>query len=664
MNGRADRDPEVARRFFEAASAHAAAGRYQEAIDAYTRVIEVMPEVEAAHFNLGNVWFALKDFQRAADSYRRAATLKSEPASLNNLGNALGAAGDLEGAIQAFQDALALDEQFAPALNNLGKAYLSLGRPDKALKTFEEALRRHHDHPTTRRLMGDCLASLNRPQEAIEQYESALAVAGKQVDILVPLGKAHAQIGQLRLAMECLIDAQQQEPNNPRIYGALGEVNQLRGQVGEALLCYARAIQGNPELSAVHGQLLFTLNYDPSVTAAQALAEAQGWSERFLVDTTPVRRTAEPSAGGRRLRIGYVSAGFPSESVSCLLEPILLCHDAATMDVYCYDTKVDNPEGNQRLRAACPNWRNLSSGSDADAAELVRQDEIDVLVDLAGHSCSRALKILARRPASVQATWFGQLGTTGIPQIDYILADPVVIPAKHEAHYSERPVRMPDCYLCYAPTAEFSNAVTRSIQKARSQEIILGCFDEVAKLSPQVVAVWAQILHAVPSSRLLLKNFAFQDKSVQQRVQSLFLSHDVDDAKVTLAGEHGRGTPIEDYHALDIYLSPFPYAGEITSLRALWMGIPVVAKTGPRYAERISESFLRSIGQREWACETDQAYVETAVELASDASRLAKLRGAIHDRMSSSPLCDPSRFTRHLEDIYRRMMDELASKPR
>jgi protein O-GlcNAc transferase len=290
--------------------------------------------------------------------------------------------------------------------------------------------------------------------------------------------------------------------------------------------------------------------------------------------------------------------------------------------------------------------------SDEAVIAAIRDDGIDILVDLSGHTTGNRLAVFAARPAPVQCSWLGYFGTTGLAEIDYLIADRFVVPPGEEAFYSEAIWRLPDSYLCFTPPREAPQGVPST---AAGAPLTFGCFNNLLKINPAVVSAWSAILEAVPESRLLLKTRQLDDPALGQALVAQFAAHAIAPDRVVCAGGGPRAALLAAYGAVDIALDPFPYGGGTTTIEALWMGVPVVSLRGDRFTGRVGDSVLTTSGLPELVADSVADYVGRARDLAQDRLRLAALRAGLRDRLAASPLCDAPRFARHLEGAWRRM---------
>jgi predicted O-linked N-acetylglucosamine transferase (SPINDLY family) len=356
----------------------------------------------------------------------------------------------------------------------------------------------------------------------------------------------------------------------------------------------------------------------------------------------------------RRIRVGVVSGDLVNHAVVNFLDSMLPELDGEAIELFAYATTNHFDSTTDRLRQSIPNWRKVANYGDAKLAANIVEDNIDVLIDLAGHTANSRLPVFALKPAPVQLTWLGYSGTTGVPGMDYILADRHVAPEGSEGQFTETVWRLPDSYLCFS--APRRSPAVAPLPAAERGQLTFGCFNTINKLSAPAIALWAEVLRAVPESRLLLKNRRFSLADAREAIAQRFLRHGIAAARLELLGhvEEAEGH-LATYGQVDIALDPFPYNGTTTSCEAMWMGVPVLTLRGDRFIARVGESLLRSIGLDEWVATDGEDFVRRARELSADLPALAQLRAGLRQRMAASPLMDAPRFAGNFEAALRGM---------
>ncbi len=413
---------------------------------------------------------------------------------------------------------------------------------------------------------------------------------------------------------------------------------------------YRRALELRPDYVMAHSNLLMCEQYRASVTPEHLQRAHDAWDQAHAAALRPAEPSWEVTRDpDRRLRIGFISPDFCRHPVGFFLVPVIENLDPNDFEVVCYyarDLEIRDVI-TDRIRAASTEWGSILGLDTASLAERVRGDRIDILFDLSGHTGDHRLLCFARKPAPIQMTWMGYVGTTGLSTMDYLVADRFHVPHGAEAHYRERVLRMPDGYICFdRPT----NDEAEPVGPLPAQEegfVTFGSFNNLAKLTPQVLALWARVLDGVPGSHLMLASPGFNGKSARDRVTKTLGDHGIDAHRIEIRGGMGRPDLLASYNEVDIGLDPFPYSGGITTCEALWMGVPVVTCPGATFAGRHSFSHLSNVGLTETIAVDHDDYVAIARGLAGDLDRLAHIRAGLRDRMSNSPLCDGPRFGAH-----------------
>lgn len=650
-------EPAYASAHYNLGNALAALDRLDEAIAAYERALELQPAFPEALYDLGN---ALKRRDRpaeAADRYRRALALKPDfIAAYNNLAVTLKDLGDGDAAVAAAEAGLARDPQAAELHNALGTALQYKGRFADAIPCYRRAIELKPDHAEALSNLGSALFTQGRHEDAVRCCRQALALKPDLIDAYNNMAAALNAQGLSSESIACSQRAVALAPDRPDAYNNLGGALGDQGRFEEAYRAFRRALELKPDFVEAHSNLLFFLNYDPAVTREALFAEHRAWAARHV----PPSETLEPSFAntpepGRRLRLGYVSPDFREHSVRYFLEPLIAARDRSAVELTCY-AEVRHPDKlTARFEDLADRWRSTTGMDDRALAELVRADGIDILVDLAGHTAHGRLGAFALKPAPVEAAWLGYPNTTGLATVDYRVTDAVADPpGTADATHTETLVRLPHGFLCYRPP-EYSPAVA-PLPARGAGRITFASFNNLAKVTPDVVRLWARLVAAVPGSRLLLKARQLADPDTAERFSTLFEAAGLGADRLELAPWIvAAEAHLALYDRVDIALDPFPYNGTTTTCEALWMGVPVVALRGDRHAGRVGASLLTAAGLETLIAETPEDYVARAASLAGDLDALAVLRAGLRERLAASPLTDAAGFAKSMEAAYRVM---------
>jgi predicted O-linked N-acetylglucosamine transferase (SPINDLY family) len=635
-------------------------GQVEQAISSYQRVLALNPNHVEAHVNLGLAWFSRGEGHQAVACYQRALAIRGDSAeALCNLGVALRARGQLEPAIDCYRRALSIKPGFVEAHNNLGLALKEQGWSDRAIACFQQALNLNPAFAKAHINIGIVLNDQGCHDQAIACFQRAIEIDPQLIEAHSNLGIAFKDKEQLDQAIACHQRVLAFRPQCAEAHCDLGNAFRANGQIDAAIASFRRALAIKSGFVAAHDDLLLTMLYDPGSDSRQILSESQLWNR---LHAEPPARQAVPHSNGRDpqrpLRIGYVSADFMQHPCALGLLPLFRHHDRRQFDIFCY-AQVPRPDAYTRqFRELVPQWRNTNGLSDEDVAFMVRQDRIDILVDLKLHTPFNRLPVFAHKPAPVQVTWLGYPGTTGMDAINYRLTDPYLDPpGGDDAFYSERSIRLPDTFWCYDPLTEEPSV--SGPPGSGNGFITFGCLNSFCKVNDSVLSLWAQVLKAVPDSRLML---LVPEGSARRRVLDRLGDAGIGPERVEMLKRMLRPDYMRAFHRIDISLDTVPYNGHTTGLDSLWMGVPVVTLVGQTIVGRAGFSELSNLGLPELIAHTPEQYVQIATALAGDLPRLAELRATLRQRMQVSPLMDAPRFARGIEAAYRCMWRTWCQK--
>ena len=631
----------------------AAAWRSEQAAACYQRALQLKPEYADAHNNLGNVFKDQGKPDEAVACYQRALQLKPEYADAhNNLGNVFKDQGKSDEAVACYQRALQLKPGFAEVHNNLGNVFMDQGKPDEAAACYQRALQLKPEYADAHNNLGNVFKDQGKPDEAAECYQRALQLKPDYALAHYNLGVVWQDRSNLDEAVACYRQALKADPGYAEAHNNLGNALKDQGNLDEAVASFRLAVELKPDSHTAHSNLLYTLLFCPGYDSRAILEEHRLWSRRLAepwhASFNRIRTTAIPTAGCESAMFRRTFATMPRRSSRC---PFSRAHDHENFEVFCY-ADVARPDAiTARLRPLADVWRNIAGLTDEQVARLVRQDRIDILVDLTMHMARNRLLVFARKPAPVQVSWLAYPGTTGLSTVDYRLTDPYIDPpGLHDHDYSEESIRLPDAFWCYDPLA--SEPAVGALPALGNGYITFGCLNNFCKVNDSVLKLWAHVLEAVDGSRLVL---LAPQGSPRRRTLDLLERNGVDRDRVTFMAREPRPQYLELYHRIDIGLDTFPYNGHTTSLDAFWMGVPVVTLVGSTPVARAGLSLLTNLGSPELVATTREQFVSIAVALADDLPRLSELRATLRDRMQASPLMDAPHFARMVEAAYREM---------
>jgi len=646
-------------------------GRVDEAEAACARALARDPRDAQSLHVLGLVADRRGDHGRAAQLIESAIAARPDLGVFRyNLGNAQRSLGRLEDALASYSQAVALDPDRFAAWFNLAQVHAESGRPDQSIAAFRQALR---IEPTSAEARLGLAAALVESAQSAEDGTSACTEALALLEddwaqmsdpprARFVLAMALAGCGRWTEAVSHLEAFVAAHPEVVEARNQLANCYNRIGRAGDAIREYRETYRLAPQFHHALTSILGTLNAAADVTPEEVFEAHRAWAAAVCAPLYPVaRRFANARDPDRRLRVGYVSPDLRRHPVGTMFAPVLEHHDVARVETFCYYNYPRSDAMTDRMRRAAHHWRDIAALDDAAVADAIVADGIDILVDLVGHTRYTRLLVFARKPAPVQVSWLGYFNTTGLATMDYFLTDPVSSPPGQDRYFVERLVRLPATRFCYEAPA-FLSPVNALPARARGH-VTFGSLNSLAKLNDRVLALWARILTAVPGARLVLQASALNDPLVQQNLHARADAHGIAPARLELR----RFVPVEQaaatYHDIDIALDPFPFCGGMTSLDALWMGVPVVTLPQIMIAGRQTASMLANLDLPELIADDEASYVATAVDLARDLDRLAALRAGLRERFHRSPLADYSRFTRDLEGVFAEMWHAWVAAP-
>ncbi len=593
--------------------------------------------------------------------YRRA--LEKEPdnaGACHLLGVVALQMGRIDEATELLEKAVRLKDTDPVPLNNLGNAYAWQGRFAQAEQCFRRAVGFKPDYLDAHINLGNTLSEAGQLGEAEQSYRRAQALAPDDTRIHINLGALLRTQRRLVESEQCYRRALQLSPASAEAHYALGNTLRDLGQQEQAVQSYRQALAIKPDYSEALQNLIMSLDFIERSDTAEQQQERSRWyaqyGKRYRDSIRPHRNVADPD---RRLRIGYVSADFLGHSASYIFGPVIRLHDRSAYEVICYSGVVREDDVTRRLREGADSWRSTLGVSDEDLAERIRSDQIDILVDLSSHTAGHRLLVFARKPAPIQVTAWGYATGTGVETIDYFFADPVLVPEAERRYFAEKVVDLP-CGVCYeAPS--YAPQVT-PLPSLAGNPFTFGCVNRIEKISGRSLGLWARILAAVPGSRLLLKEQKLDDPGIRARLLARLQNHGIATDRVLVLGTSTHAEHLGTYHQVDLALDPYPHGGGVSSMEALWMGVPVVTLSGSTIASRLSASILAAMGMLDWIARDDEQYVQKATEWSGDLPRLARMREELRPRMASSIVGDVRAYTRSVEAVYRALWQRWCER--
>ena len=657
--------------------------QYAEAIRYLKQSLARDPESADGHLNLGQAYAQSGDVAAARAEFETVLRLQPGRAEAAfNLGVLALQSDDLGTAREWFERVLAQAPRYVDAMVSLGIVLQRQGRLGDAHERFAAALRAAPDHPGAHEGLAFTCLGLGRMQEAIEHLRALLQSDSAHRAALSALADALFELGELDEAAATAEHLLALQPDEPKAYGTLANVHIVRGQPDRAVAVLAagyKATDNSGLLGMLTYQLRQTCEWEkwrnawaklaPEIersatlgspfwllceptTAQEQRSYTERWAEvRFAsaVSTAPAP-PPKRSTGRERIRIGYLSSDLQEHAAAYLVTEVLELHDRDRFEVFAYSHGPDDGGAmRQRIRAACEHFVDIAWEPDDVAAQRIRDDRIDILVDLKGYTAGDRLTIMARRPCAVQVTWLGYPGTTGARFMDYLIADPFIIPVGQESAYTERVVRMPHCYQPNDRKRPVDSPLSRAEYGLPDDAFVFCCFNQSYKITPDIFGVWMRLLKDIPASVLwLLGTNAAAKTNLLRKAQTAGVAAE----RLVFAGKVSYAAHLARYAVVDLALDTFPYTSHTILSDALWCGSPTVALCGETFASRVSGSILTAAGLPDLVTYATADYEQLACKLATDPRFLADTRARAMDARDHSPLFDSTAFTRDLERIY------------
>lgn len=614
---------------------------------------QAAPDDASIVCDLGGILHLQERLSEAEACFERALVL--QPANghaFYNLGCTLQAQGHAARAETCYRNALQILPGAVHILSNLGGCLQEQGRVDEAIACYRQALDANPDDISALNNLG---VSLNINEFSIEAYACFSRVIVLQPDFIrayTYLGLAYYAHADYEQALRLHKRALAIDNTYTEAHFSIGVVLQALCRPQEALEYYEQALQTNADHARARDNLLMALHFIPGLSQQQifdAHVQYGRHVEKSLKPCWPRHTNGKDKE--RRLRIAYVSGDFRNHAVAYFIEPVFAHHDKAHFEIYCYSNSAQHDAFTERLIAHVDHWQNCVSMSDDQLAQRIREDGIDILIDLAGHTAHNRLLTFARKPAPVQITYLGYPGSSGLSAMDYRITDGRIEPVDDmcDRYYIETLLRVPESMWCYSPVPDMPDITP--LPALHNGYVTFGSFNNVNKISDACIELWATLLRTIPTSRLMM--VTVPDGEVRTRLTQQFQGLGIDPRRIQF---QVRLPSYEFQLALqkvDITLDPFPVNGATTTCESLWMGVPVLALVGERFLARAGLSVLSAARLPDFAAKTPEELIGTATLLANNLPLLANIRAGLRDHLKFTPLLDQQGFTRNLESLYR-----------
>jgi protein O-GlcNAc transferase len=652
--------PDYAEAFFNLGNALAELGSLDEAVTSYQRAIQIEPKFADAHNRLGMALKKLGRFIDAQNQYFCALELRPELADAHfNLGVIHNELGQLGAAMASYRRAVELKPDFAEAHNSLGSVLISLGQHEEARASIRLAAQLNHKLAETLNKLGATLLAAGQINSAIANFRGAVKLSPDSMRALINLGNALSIRRQPDEAVMIFRRALEINPEYANLHINLGNTLKDIGQLEEAVACYRRALELKPDDAQTLSNLLFTLNYTDHST--EFLLEAARKYGRLVDDRVKLRFTTWMCPyESSRLRVGVVSGDLYNHPVVYFLESFLAQLDPGIIELIAYTTSQKSDSTTTRIKSCFAGWKSIYGISDEAAAKLIHNDGVHVLIDISGHTGHNRLPVFAWKPAPVQVSWLGYFATTGVAEIDYLLADGVGVPKSQRQYFTESIWYLPDTRLCF--TAPDLNLPVAPLPALSNGTITFGCFQTLAKINDNVLAVWGSIFSSLPNALLRIQSNQLGEPAYKEQLGQRLKRFGINPARMILHEVINRENYLAAHAEVDVILDTFPYPGGTTTCEALWMGVPTLTLAGEGLLGRQGASLLTAAGLEDWIAANKEEYITKAITLAGDLQKLSTLRAKLRQQVLASPMFDAPRFARNFEDALMGMWQTWKGK--
>lgn len=630
-------------------------GRRERAIEYCRRILGMSPDNVETLATLGRLLTEEKRYPEGLDCFQRLAMLQPGVAE-HCIGVGVCRLGmeHAEDAIPSFQRALALQPGLRVAHMNLGYALKQARRHEAALESFRAALALHADFEVLNEL-GNTALELARAgkdgfQTALDYYMRAIELAPEDPRLHCNAGRVHWLLGDAARATDAYRRAAECDPSFEPAYVSLGHVMQLLDRHDEAIDYFRRTMTRVPEDYRLHSYLIWYLDRAPGMALSAMQEERRRWDERHIQSRHfPIRPHSNPPDPDRRIRLGMVSGEFYECSAAYAFLPFILYADRDAFEVTCYSNTAVEDGMTERIRRGAARWRNIVDVDDDTVAETMRQDGIDILLDISSHSWTTTrLPVFGRKPAPIQVTGWGYASGTGMAAMDYLLSDPLSVRPEERALFAEEICDLP-CVIGYLCPED-----APPVRRRSAASLTFGSLNHPDKLSDETLALWGELLAGLPGSRLILKYNGLENHIQQRRILGKLAAAGVSPERVTILGGSNWQVHMDTYNRVDIALDPFPSGGGITTYEAVWMGTPVVTLYGEALVQRSTAAILSGMGLEKWIARTRGEYLDIARALAEDRQALRACQLSLRDALLHSGVAHEN-YVRAAEGAFREM---------
>ncbi|MEY3370042.1 MAG: hypothetical protein RLZZ361_712 [Cyanobacteriota bacterium] len=592
-------------------------------------------------------------------------------ASINEIALLYARESDFDQAIMYFEKLVVLDPGYI-SYSNLADVYNKSNQDELAISTYQKALDFNTDDPYIYSPLGYLYFRQGDYQKALENFSKVIALNPSQRDVNLFIGEIYNKFNYVVKAIEFYKREISFHPDNANAFAQLGSALQKIGFIEESVINFKQAIellklQNSPSLQSQYNFLLYLLNHSPSSSMEEILEIAKNYYKDCFPEIAqsqnpPVQYQHKPKdfITNKKIKVGYISKYFFSLTGERWILDLIQHHDKSKFEIYIYHDNIKQDETTKSFEEFSDKFTNVSELDDLNLANLISSDGIDIMVDLLGHINGNRLSAFVFKPAPVQVSWFGYFGTTGLPQMDYVIADAQVVKINESHHFVEKIYRLPHSYCYFKPPK-----ISCSIEEPpilKNGYITFGCLSRFNKINSYILDIWSRVLNSVPNSKLILKDKVLKDNEFRTYLKNFFVSRHIGEDRLILETDESFDQYFNAYNRIDIVLDTFPYGGGTTTMHALLMGVPCISLEGSRWVSRGGGPlYNRLIEHCELIAQTEEDFIKMAVKLSQDREKLIFYRSELPKKFLSSPVCDPISYTKNLEEAFLKIWQEKCT---
>lgn len=651
-------EPDNAVIYFNMAVAFELVKNDSEAILAYESAIANHPEYVEAYSHLGALYLRNGHFEEAEQWLLAGYAIHPQDLSLLKSLAQLYRVTQRTREYQRYVDQVMHLQDFNPEqLNNVAAELLDQNLFGEAERYCQKALAQDPDNPYIYANLGLIENARSAFEKACQNFEKALEMLPDSAVLLSNYSISLRALGRYAEAISCLEKSISLKPDHLSAYINLASVHLDLGEVPLAVQTLQKVLEYDPDHVMALRNLLFSDSYADYLSDEQYAAYVEKLGQVQMQGKTPFQAW-QLHAGDQRLRIGLVSADLRRHPVGYFIESWLKHFNPAQLEIYGYSTDGREDVLTYELKSYCNQWRSLAGLTDHQAAQRIHEDGIHILLDLSGLTSGTRLPIFAWKPAPVQATWLGYWGTTGLPAMDYVIADPVSVNEQVAQRFSEQVAYLPHTRMCF--TAPGFDIPVNALPALQAGHITFGCYQNYTKVTDQVLALWGRIFKAVPTAKLRWQCKAFNDEVAKAEAIRRLEQAGITAQRCRFLGTSSREAYLESHHEVDFILDTFPFSGGTTTCEALWMGVPTLTLLGNSLIARQGASMLTCAGLPDWVADSHEQYVEKAIAFAQDPQKLALIRTNLREQVLRSPLMDAAQFAQDFETLLFKLWQQAT----